>query len=102
MRSLRRPTKTKQKSGFPCHERETNDTFHVDKGSAPQKTDEIAVTADTLDHLGAEIGDRVTAVINEKEYEFIITGTFSTFVNAANNAAFLYKILTSDIWRRVM
>lgn len=69
---------------------ETNDTLSVDKGSAPQKTDEIAVTAGTLDNLGAEIGDRVTAVINEKEYEFIITGTFSTFANA-DNAAFLYK-----------
>ena len=69
---------------------ETNDTFYVDEGSAPQKTDEIAVTAGTLDNLGAEIGDRVTAVINDKEYEFIITGTFSSFVNAAN-AAFLYK-----------
>ena len=69
---------------------ETNDTFYVDEGSAPQKTDEIAVTADTLDNLGAEIGDRVTAVINEKEYEFMITGTFSSFVNTAN-AAFLYK-----------
>ena len=69
---------------------ETNDTFYVDEGSAPQKTDEIAVTAGTLDNLDAEIGDRVTAVINEKEYEFLITGTFSSFVNAAN-AAFLYK-----------
>jgi len=69
---------------------ETNDTFYVDKGSAPQKVDEIAVTAGTLDNLGAEIGDRVTAVINEKEYEFMITGTFSSFVNTAN-AAFLYK-----------
>ena len=69
---------------------ETNDTLYVDEGSAPQKTDEIAVTAGTLDNLDAEIGDRVTAVINEKEYEFIITGTFSSFVNAAN-AAFLYK-----------
>ncbi len=69
---------------------ETNDTFYVDKGSAPQKMDEIAVTAGTLDNLGAEIGDRVTAVINEKEYEFMITGTFSSFVNTAN-AAFLYK-----------
>ena len=69
---------------------ETNDTFYVDEGSAPQKTDEIAVTAGTLDNLNAEIGDRVTAVINEKEYEFMITGTFSSFVNTAN-AAFLYK-----------
>lgn len=69
---------------------ETNDTFYVDEGSAPQKTDEIAVTAGTLDNLGAEIGDRVTTVINGKEYEFMITGTFSSFVNTTN-AAFLYK-----------
>ena len=66
---------------------ETNDTLYVDEGSAPQKTDEIAVTAGTLDDLGAEIGDRVTAVMNEKEYEFIITGTYSSFVSTA----FLYK-----------
>ena len=66
---------------------ETNDTLYVDKGSAPQKVDEIAVTAGTLDDLGAEIGDRVTAVINEKEYGFIITGTCSSFVTQA----FLYK-----------
>lgn len=66
---------------------ETNDTLHVDKGSAPQKTDEIAVTAGALDDLNAKIGDRVTAVINDKEYEFIITGTCSSFVTQA----FLYK-----------
>ena len=78
------------KINFRVIKGETNDTLFVDKGSAPQKTDEIAVTVSTLDNLGAEIGDRVTAVINEKEYEFIITGTFSTFVNA-DNAAFLYK-----------
>jgi len=65
----------------------TNDTLYADMGSAPQKTDEIAVTAGTLDDLGAEIGDRVTAVMNEKEYEFIITGTYSSFVSTA----FLYK-----------
>ena len=79
-----------EKVNFRVVKGETNDTFYVDEGSAPQKTDEIAVTAGTLDNLNAEIGDRVTAVINEKEYEFLITGTFSSFVNAAN-AAFLYK-----------
>ena len=40
---------------------ETNDTFYVDEGSAPQKTDEIAVTAGTLDNLGAEIGENTCA-----------------------------------------
>ena len=67
---------------------ETNDTLYVDEGSAPQGTDEIAVTVSTLDDLGAEIGDRVTALINEKEYELIITGTYSSF---DSHAAFLYK-----------
>ncbi|MDE7284718.1 MAG: ABC transporter permease [Lachnospiraceae bacterium] len=67
---------------------ETNDTLYVDEGSAPQKADEIAVTISTLDDLDAKIGDRVTAVINEKEYEFIITGTYSSF---SSHAAFLYQ-----------
>lgn len=75
------------KIGFSVMKGETNDTLYIDEGSAPQKTDEIAVTAGTLDDLGAEIGDRVTAVINEKEYEFIITGTYSSFISQV----FLYK-----------
>ncbi|MDE6761364.1 MAG: FtsX-like permease family protein [Lachnospiraceae bacterium] len=72
---------------FAVMKGETNDTLYVDEGSAPQKTDEIAVTVSTLEDLGAEIGDRVTTVINEKEYEFIITGTYSSFISQA----FLYK-----------
>ena len=75
------------KISFSVMKGETNDTLYVDEGSAPQKTNEIAVTESTLDDLGAEIGDRVTAVINEKEYEFIITGTYSSFISQA----FLYK-----------
>ncbi|MDE6749544.1 MAG: ABC transporter permease [Lachnospiraceae bacterium] len=80
---------------------ETNDTLYVDEGSAPRRTDEIAVTISTLDDLGAEVGDRVTALINEKEYEFIITGAYSSF---DRHAAFLYKdfdlgnLPASNIW----
>ena len=75
------------KISFYVMKGETNDTLYVDKGSAPQKTDEIVVTVSVLDDLGAEIGDRVTAVINDIEYGFIITGTCSSFVTQA----FLYK-----------
>lgn len=78
------------KLNFRITKGETTDTLRADKGSPPQKADEIIVTENTLVNLGAEIGDRVTTVINDKEYEFIITGTFSTFVNPTN-AAFLYK-----------
>ena len=80
----------KAKLNFRITKGETTDTLRADKGSPPQKADEIIVTENTLVNLGAEIGDRVTTVINDKEYEFIITGTFSTFVNPTN-AAFLYK-----------
>ena len=76
------------KISFYVMKGETNDTLYVDKGSAPQKTDEIVVTVSVLDDLGAEIGDRVTAIINGKEYEFIITGTYSSFMSPT---AFLYK-----------
>ena len=75
------------KISFYVMKGETNDTLYVDKGSAPQKTDEIVVTVSVLDDLGAEIGDRVTTVINGKEYEFIITGTYSSFMSPT---AFLY------------
>ena len=75
------------KLSFAVMKGETNEALYVDEGSAPQKTDEIAVTVSTLGDLGAEIGDRVTAVINEKEYELIITGTYSSFITDA----FLYK-----------
>ncbi|MDE6312262.1 MAG: ABC transporter permease [Lachnospiraceae bacterium] len=73
---------------FSVMKGEANDTLYVDKGSAPQKTDEIAVTVSTLEDLDAEIGDRVTVVMNEKKHEFIITGTYSSFTS---HAAFLYK-----------
>lgn len=76
------------KISFYVMKGETNDTLYVDKGSAPQKTDEIVVTVSVLDDLGAEIGDRVTAIINGKEYEFIITGTYFSFMSPT---AFLYK-----------
>ena len=58
---------------------DTNDTLRVDEGSAPQKNDEIAMTISALNDLDAHIGDRITAVIGDKEYEFIITGRYSVF-----------------------
>ncbi len=51
----------------------------MNEGSAPQKTDEIAMTGKAMDSIGAGIGDRVRTVIGDKEYEFLITGRYSTF-----------------------
>ena len=64
--------------------------LECNEGSAPQKNDEIAMTQYALDKLGAEIGDKITTTMGDKEYEFIITGTFSTYMGNGYGA-FLYK-----------
>ena len=55
--------------------------FVYDQGSAPRKQDEVALTAMALEELDAGIGDRIKANLGGMEKEFIITGTFSTFLN---------------------
>ncbi|MCM1133203.1 MAG: ABC transporter permease [Ruminococcus flavefaciens] len=67
---------------------DTDDTLRIDEGIAPQKNDEVALTLSALRDLDAQIGDRITAVIDDKEYEFIITGRFSSF---NSSSAYLYK-----------
>ena len=62
--------------------------IRIDEGSAPQKNDEIAMTISAMNHLNAQIGDRVTADMGGKKYDFIITGRYSAF---ASDSAFLYR-----------
>ena len=57
------------------------DSFVYDAGSAPMKRDEVALTAAAMEKLHAEIGDRIKVKMGGEEKEFIITGTFSTFIN---------------------
>ncbi|MBR6107968.1 MAG: FtsX-like permease family protein [Oscillospiraceae bacterium] len=59
----------------------TDYVFPIEEGSEPQKADEIAVTASVLKLLDAQIGDRIKARIDGKEYEFIITGRFESFMS---------------------
>ena len=61
----------------------TDYQFPIEKGSAPQKTNEIIVTPSVLKNMDAEIGDRLSARIDGKDYEFIITGTYSSFLTPA-------------------
>ena len=65
-----------------------SEDMRMDAGSAPQKNDEIAMTGRAMERLGASIGDRVTTTIDGKEYEFIITGRFSSF---SENSARLHS-----------
>lgn len=69
---------------------ETDTRPHIDEGSAPQKSDEIAMTGYAMNDLGVNIGDHITADIDGKKYEFIITGRFSTF-QGNGHTALLYR-----------
>ena len=60
----------------------------VDEGSVPKKNDEVMLTVSAMNDLGVKIGDRISADIGGKMYEFIITGRHSTF---QSHAVFLYK-----------
>ncbi len=60
---------------------ETDYEMPLESGSNPSKTDEIIVTASVLKELKAEVGDRITVSIGGKDYEFIITGTYSSFIS---------------------
>ena len=59
----------------------TDYVFPMEEGSAPQKTDEVCVTSSVLTKLNVQIGDRIKARINGEEYEFIITGRYSSFMS---------------------
>ena len=70
---------TQAKLRFGVLKGHTEDKLTVDEGSLPQKDDEVMLTVSAMEELGAEIGDRITAQIGDREYEFIITGRHSTF-----------------------
>lgn len=76
------------KISFEVIKGDTDDTLRCDEGSAPQKNDEIAMTGYAMNDLGAQIGDRISAIIGGREYEFIITGRYSSF---SGHSAKLYK-----------
>ncbi|MBR1764794.1 MAG: FtsX-like permease family protein [Ruminococcus sp.] len=60
----------------------------VDLGSAPERPDEIALTASAFEDLDVEIGDRITLDIDGTEREFIITGRHPTF---SSHSAYLSR-----------
>lgn len=78
-----------------CTDTETTDYDYTD-GSAPIKPDEIAVTKQISEKLGAEIGDRVTVNIGGEESEFIITAYFQCFNNLGECARFHQDVKIAD------
>ncbi len=59
----------------------TTDQYVYNEGTAPQNTNEIAMTKIIADKLGVEIGDTVTLTQMEGEKEYIVTGLFQTMMN---------------------
>ena len=78
-----------------CADTVTTDYDYTD-GSAPMKPDEIAVTKQISQKLGAEIGDRVTVKIGGEEREFIITAYFQCFNNLGECARFHQDVEIAD------
>ena len=78
-----------------CTDTKTTDYDYTD-GSAPIKPDEIAVTKQISEKLGAEIGDRVTVNIGGEESEYIITAYFQCFNNLGECARFHQDVEIAD------
>ena len=66
----------------------TTDQYNYTEGTAPQNTNEIAITKVVADNLGAEIGDTVTITQMEGEKDYIITAYFQTMVNMGEGIRF--------------
>lgn len=62
-----------------------NDYLRVSKGKTPMLENEIAVSEIIMDMYGFEIGDYVTSEINGERKEFIITGTFTDYMQTGKS-----------------
>lgn len=61
-----------------CKDTKTTD-YVYSEGVAPLYENEIALTPQVLNDLGASIGDKVTMEVNGEKKEYLITATFSSF-----------------------
>lgn len=52
------------------------------EGYAPKKNDEVALTGYAMKYLGVKIGDKIKVKMGDEIREFIVTGRFSSFLNA--------------------
>lgn len=59
----------------------TTDMYEYTKGTAPQNTNEIAITKISANKLNADIGDTITMKTVDGEKEYIITAFFQTMYN---------------------
>lgn len=76
------------------------DDYDTLEGTVPLLPNEIMVTQKTADELSIEIGDSVFLQYEDRDQEFIVTGTFQTMMNMGNgfrvsgNADIPYQFLS--------
>lgn len=62
----------------------TVDEYAYSQGSAPQKTDEVAITSMVAEALDISIGDTFTYTDMDEKREVIVTGIFQSMMNMGN------------------
>lgn len=66
----------------------TADQYDYYQGTAPQNSNEIAITRIVAQSLGVSIGDTVTARLAEGDRDFIVTALFQSMMNMGDSARF--------------
>lgn len=64
------------------------DQYDYQKGSAPQNSNEIAITQTVAQTLGVDIGDTVTVRLMEGDRDFLVTALFQSMMNMGDSARF--------------
>ncbi|MBK3496381.1 FtsX-like permease family protein [Viridibacillus sp. YIM B01967] len=67
------------------------------EGRAPVKEDEIALSAINADELGKKVGDVITLVIEGKEKNLTVSGTYSDITNGGKTAKAVFSDNSADI-----
>lgn len=66
----------------------TADQYDYYQGTAPQNSNEIAITRIVAQSLGVSIGDTVTVRLAEGDQDFIVTALFQSMMNMGDSARF--------------
>lgn len=66
----------------------TADQYDYYQGTAPQNSNEIAITRIVAQSLGVSIGDTVTVRLAEGDRDFIVTALFQSMMNMGDSARF--------------
>ena len=76
--------------------RTKTEDYSYEQGTAPQYTNEIALSLPVLEKLGAKVGDTVTLAIGGEDKEFIVTASYQSMNNLGESGRFHQDYETDD------